>query len=63
MCLYLFQAFYLDDNPIYEKYFFLQKKNDFKQREQIYFVLQDKDTGEIQMLIELRDIISVNYIF
>lgn len=54
---YLFQAFYLDDNPVYEKYFYLQRKND-----EIYFILQDEDSGEILMLIELRDIISVNYI-
>lgn len=59
---YLFQAFYLDDNPIYEKYFFLQNKNNFKQRDQIYFILQDEKTGEIYLIIELRDTISVNYI-
>jgi hypothetical protein len=61
---YLFQAFYLDDNPVYEKYFFLQK-NDIKiktQKDEIYFILQNEDTGEIYLLIELRDIISVNYI-
>ena len=57
---YLFQAFYLDDNPVYEKYFFLQKKDAVK--EEIYFVLQNEDTGEINLFIELRDVISVNYI-
>ncbi len=62
---YLFQAFYLDDNPVYEKYFFLQKQNDLtkaKAKDEIYFVLQNEDTGEINLFIELRDTISVNYI-
>lgn len=62
---YLFQAFFLDDNPIYEKYFFLQKNinsENFNTKEEIYFVLQNEDTGEINLFIELRDIISVNYI-
>ena len=58
---YLFNAFYLDDNPVYEKYFFLQRK-DNKYKEEIYFVLQSDDTGEVLLLIEIRDIISVNYI-
>jgi hypothetical protein len=62
---YLFQAFFLDDNPIYEKYFFLQKNENspiLKTKEEIYFVLQNENTGEINLFIELRDIISVNYI-
>ena len=62
---YLFQAFFLDNNSVYEKYFFLQKKNDSLNKsiqEQIYFILQDEETGEINLLIELRDIISVNFI-
>jgi len=58
---YLFQAFYLDDNPVYEKYFFLQKQTT-KAKDEIYFVLQNEDTGEINLFIELRDTISVNYI-
>ena len=60
---YLFQAFYLDDNPVYAKYFFLQtntKSHSIK--EEIYFVLQNENTGEINLFIELRDVISVNYI-
>lgn len=64
---YLFQAFYLDDNPVYEKYFFLQKSNldnptQSRQKDEIYFVLQNPDTGDINLFIELRDTISVNYI-
>ena len=58
---YLFSAFYLDNNPIYEKYFFLQKK-DAMNKDEIYFILHDHITGDIQLMIELRDIISVNYI-
>lgn len=66
---YLFQAFYLDDNPVYEKYFFLQKSNlvesnptQSRQKDEIYFVLQNENTGDIDLFIELRDTISVNYI-
>ncbi len=60
---YLFQAFYLDDNPVYEKYFFLQKQSTInKAKDEIYFVLQNENTGEIVLFIELRDTISVNYI-
>jgi hypothetical protein len=58
---YLFQAFYLDDNPVYEKYFYLQKSNK-NDKNEIYFILQDENTGQIILFIELRDIISVNYI-
>lgn len=57
---YMFTAFYLDDNPIYEKYFFLQKDK-HNEKEEIYFLLQN-DKGEILLIIELRDIISVNYL-
>lgn len=56
---YLFQAFYLDNNPIYEKYFFIQHKD---KKNEIYFILQDENTGQIILFIEIRDIISVNYI-
>jgi hypothetical protein len=59
---YLFQAFYLDDNPVYEKYFFLQNKSKVGSKDEIYFVLQNENTGEIVLFIELRDTISVNYI-
>jgi hypothetical protein len=59
--VYLFSALYLDDNPIYEQYFFLQKQSNIG-KEEIYFVLHDDVTGDILLLIELRDIISVNYI-
>ena len=58
---YLFQAFYIDDSQIYEKYFFLQNKSR-KSSEEIYFILQNEKSGEIDLIIELRDIISVNYI-
>ena len=58
---YLFHVFYLDDNPIYEKYFFLQR-DDNRQKEEIYFMVHDEITGEIILIIELRDIISVNYL-
>ena len=59
--VYLFSAFYLDDNPVYEKYFDLQNK-DTKHKDEIYFILHDDRTGDILLLIELRDILSVNYI-
>jgi hypothetical protein len=57
--IYLFQVFYLDYNPIYEKYFFIQQ---YYKKNEIYFILQDENTGQIILLIEIRDIISVNYI-
>ena len=59
--MFLFHVFYLDDNPIYEKYFFLQKENN-NSIDEIYFIIHDETTGEIILFIELRDIISVNYI-
>lgn len=60
---YLFHVFYLDNNPIYEKYFFLQKNtNNNPGKEEIYFILHDDVTGEIILLVEIRDVISVNYI-
>lgn len=58
---YLFHAFYLDDNPVYSKYFFLQQDVG-KNHEEMYFLLHDEVSGEILLQIELRDVISVNYI-
>jgi hypothetical protein len=56
---YLFQVFYLDYSPVYEKYFFIQQT--FK-KNLIFIVLQDENTGQLILLIEIRDIICVNYI-
>lgn len=54
---YLFQVYRRDDFRIYDKYFFLQNFS------HIYFVLQDEETAEILMFVEIRERISVNYIF
>jgi hypothetical protein len=52
------------DKRIYEKFFFLQKKkyseNDII--EELYITYQDESTGEILLMIEIKDVISVNYL-
>ena len=58
---YVFQIFYLDKITAYYKYYFLleSKKTD---QEIIFIVLQDPDTQEINLIIEIGDKISVNYL-
>ena len=58
---YKFQVFYLNVCNVYDKYFFLQKHKDVK--DELYFLIQNEDSGTIKLLVEIRDIISVNYIF
>ena len=54
----------MNDKRIYEKYFFLQKKiyNDDDIIQELYLTYQDEKTGEILLMIEIKDIISVNYL-
>ena len=59
---YLFQIYYLDASIIYEKYFFLQQSKK-KLEDELYIIIQDLDTAKIKLFIEIRDVISVNYIF
>jgi len=61
---YMFQVFYLDKVAAYYKYYFLLKedKTENKIEDIIFLVLQDKNTQEINLLIEISNVISVNYI-
>jgi hypothetical protein len=53
----LFQVYKREDLRVYDKYFFLQ------QFEHIYFIVQDEETQELLMLAEIRERISINYLF
>jgi len=56
-------AYFLTQNKIYSKFFFLQKENEqnAKLGDEIYLSIQDNTTGKIILLVEIRNIISVNY--
>jgi hypothetical protein len=54
---YLFQVYYREDLRAYDRYFFIQKPD------HIYFICQDEETKEIIMYLEIREKISVNFIF
>lgn len=58
---YVFQVFYLNKGVAYQNYYFLLKNNPENQ-EIIFIVLQDPKTQEINLIIEISDIISVNYL-
>ena len=60
---YLFYAYFLTQNKIYSKFFFLQKESEKNKMlgDEIYLTFQDQKTGEIHLLVEIRNIISVNY--
>ena len=59
---YLFQFYKLDTSIVYNRYFYLQKDNT-KTEDEFYIIIQDKETAIIKLFIEIKDIISVNYIF
>jgi hypothetical protein len=59
---YLFQFYKLDTNIVYNKYFFLQKYDNITEDE-FYIIIQDKESATIKLFIEIKDIISINYIF
>jgi hypothetical protein len=54
----------MNDKRIYEKFFFLQKNkyNEEDIIEELYLTYQDEKTGEILLMIEIKDVISVNYL-
>lgn len=54
---YIFQVYYREDVRAYDKYFFLQKVD------HMYWVIQDENTAEILLFMEIREKISVNFIF
>jgi len=58
---YMFQVFYLNKGVAYQKYYYLLKNNP-ENKEIIFLVLQDEKTQEINLIIEIGDIISVNYL-
>jgi hypothetical protein len=61
---YKFFAYFLTQNPVYSKFFFLQKEHHEQNRmlgDQIYFTIQNTTNGQIELLVEMRNIISVNY--
>lgn len=62
--MYTFNAYFLTQNPVYSKFFFLQKEDEFLNKtlgDEIYLTIQNPDSGEIELLVEIRNIISVNY--
>ncbi len=63
---YIFQIFYLEKIIAYYKYYFLLQMNNEteynKSKELIFIVLQDEKTQEINLIIEIGNILSVNYL-
>jgi hypothetical protein len=59
---YIFQVFSLEKVIAYYKYFFLQTREFTKDDNLIFLILQDEKTQEINLMIEIGEIISVNYI-
>lgn len=54
----------MNDKRIYEQFFFLQKKkyNPDDIIDELYLTYQDDISGEIILMIEIKDVISVNYL-
>jgi hypothetical protein len=54
----------MSDKRIYEKFFFLQKIKYTSEDiiDELYITYQDEKTGEILLFIEIKDVISVNYL-
>jgi hypothetical protein len=59
---YIFQVFNLEKVIAYYKYFYLQKKEYSNNEDLIFLILQDEKTQEINLIIEISEIISVNYL-
>jgi hypothetical protein len=59
---YIFQVFNLEKVIAYYKYFYLQKKEHSNNEDLIFLILQDEKTQEINLIIEISEIISVNYL-
>ena len=59
---YIFQVFNLEKVIAYYKYFYLQKKEYSNNEDLIFLILQDEKSQEINLIIEISEIISVNYL-
>jgi hypothetical protein len=59
---YMFQVFYLHQVMAYKKYYFLLNNQNTENKEILFLVLQDPKTQEINVIIEISDLISVNYL-
>jgi len=60
---YNFFAYFLSQSKVYSKFFFLQKEDEQNKMlgDEIYLSVQNETNGQIELLIEIRNIISVNY--
>jgi hypothetical protein len=60
---YKFYAYFLTQNKVYAKFFFLQKEDEQNKMlgDEIYLTIQNPSNGQIELIIEIRNIISVNY--
>jgi hypothetical protein len=60
---YKFSAYFLTQNKVYSKFFFLQKSDDENRLlgDEIYLTIQNPSNSEIELIIEIRNIISINY--
>ena len=60
---YQFFAYFLTQNKVYSKFFFLQKEDEQNKLlgDEIYLSIQNPINGQIELLIEIRNIISINY--
>lgn len=56
----LFQVYKVNNNPVYDKYFMLQKKY---KKDGIYLIHQNEDSGTIKLIIEINQEISVNFLY
>lgn len=60
---YHFYAYFLTQNKVYSKFFFLQREDEtnIQLGDEIYLTVQNPDNGNIELIIEIRNIISINY--
>ena len=60
---YKFSAYFLTQNKVYSKFFFLQKSDENNKYlgDEIYLTIQNPLNGEIELIVEIRNIISINY--
>jgi hypothetical protein len=61
---YLMSVNKMNDKRIYEKFFYLQKKKYTSDDiiDELYITYQDEKSGELLLVIEIKDVISVNYL-